>query len=223
LKTTAALAAGPYLLGRAAAAADVPEDPVFEKIKAVPLFDGKTFEGWEGPESAQNAFRIEDGAIVGGTLKAPVKRNEFMSTKKEYGDFELRLSIKLLGKNANGGIQIRSKRVPNGNEMIGYQADLGQQYWGCLYDESRRNKVLAKPDFAELTKVLKVEDWNHYVIRCTGKRIQLWFNGLQTVDFTETDDKIELTGVFGLQIHGGPPTEAWYKDLMIKEVPAATK
>ena len=27
-------------------------------------------------------------------------------------------------------------------EMSGYQADIGEGYWGCLYDESRRNKVL---------------------------------------------------------------------------------
>ena len=39
--------------------------------------------------------------------------------------------------------------------MVGYQADLGQQYWGCLYDESRRRTILAKPDAKELDKVLK--------------------------------------------------------------------
>ncbi len=68
--------------------------------------------------------------------------------------------------------------------------------------------------------MLKREDWNDYVIRCTGRRIQLWINGLQTVDYTEPDDKLEQTGIIGLQIHGGGPTEAWYKDLRIKELPA---
>ena len=41
-----------------------------------------------------------------------------------------------------------------------YAADLGQIYWGCLYDESRRNKVLAGPDQAELAKVLNLNGWN---------------------------------------------------------------
>lgn len=227
LKTTVAAlgasVAAPVILPSRVFAAEAAEplaDPLFDKIKAVSLFDGKSFDGWDGP---QTAFRIEDGAIVGGTLKERIPRNEFMSTKKVYGDFELRLMVKLVGKDANGGIQIRSKRVPNGNEMIGYQADLGQNYWGCLYDESRRNKVLVKPDAAELAKVLKREDWNPYVIRCVGKRIQLWLAGYQTVDYTEPDEKIEQTGVIGVQIHSGPPTETWYKDLMIKEVPAAGK
>jgi len=196
---------------------DAAAEPDFSQIKAVPLFDGKSFEGWEGPLTA---FRIEEGAVVGGTLKAPVPRNEFLSTKKEYRDFELRLQFKLLGKGVNAGVQIRSRRVPNSNEMCGYQADLGDGYWGCLYDESRRNKVLAKANAAEVNKVLKREDWNEYVIRCVGKRIQLFINGQPTVDYTEADAKYEQVGVFGLQIHGGGPTEAWYKDISIKELPA---
>jgi hypothetical protein len=179
------------------------------------LFDGKSFKGWEGDLSI---FRIEDGAIVGGTLKAPIERNEFLCTTEEYGDFELRLKFKLLGDpaRANGGIQFRSQRIPNNHEVIGYQADMGQQYWGSLYDESRRRKTLAGPNLDELNKVLKREDWNDYVIRAEGKRVRLSINGFQTVDYTETDAAIEQRGRICLQIHGGPPSEAWYKDISIE-------
>ena len=41
----------------------------------------------------------------------------------------------------NSGVQFRSVRVP-GHEMSGYQADIGDGYWGSLYDESSRNKTL---------------------------------------------------------------------------------
>src|SRR5262249_23918787 len=84
------------------------------------LFDGKSFKGWEGD---LNIFRIEDGAIVGGTLKAPISRNEFLCTTDDYGDLELRLKVKLLGDpaKANAGIQIHSQRIPNDHEVIGYQ------------------------------------------------------------------------------------------------------
>ncbi|MFO0866510.1 MAG: family 16 glycoside hydrolase [Gemmataceae bacterium] len=51
------------------------------------------------------------------------------------------------------------------------------------------------------------------MIRCEGKRIQLRINGMQTVDYTELDAKIEQTGLIGLQIHGGGPSEAWYKEI----------
>lgn len=180
-----------------------------------PLFDGRTFAGWEGN---RQAFRIEEGAFVGGSLRGPVPRNEFLCTTNRYADFELRLKFKLLGNDANGGVQIRSRRVP-GNEVAGYQADLGQTYWGNLYDESRRNKTLVQADQAEVKMVLKQGDWNDYRIRCQGKRIQLWINGLPTVDYTEPDDSLEQSGIIGLQIHGGSPSEAWYKDIMIKPLP----
>jgi len=189
--------------------------------KPVPLFDGKTIKGWDGDPKV---FRVEDGAIVGGGLKQPLPRNEFLCTRQQYSDFELRLKFKLSGKGANAGVQIRSQRAPKDSpsphEMIGYQADLGDGYWGCLYDESRRNKVLAGPPKEKLAEIVKPDDWNQYVIRCQGRRIQLWLNGTQTVDYTEPDVKIPQKGLIGLQIHGGPPSEAWYKEITIRQLPA---
>jgi hypothetical protein len=186
-----------------------------DEAEFVSLFDGKSLTGWEGN---RDAFRIEDGAIVGGSLEKPVPRNEFLTTTKEYGDFELRLKFKLLGEGANAGVQIRSKRIPDHHEMIGYQADLGEGWWGCLYDESRRRKVLAGPPKEERSKVVRKDDWNDYVIRAEGKRIQLWINGQQTVDYTEPDDSIPQRGLIGLQIHGGPPSEGWYKEVRIRKL-----
>jgi hypothetical protein len=72
-----------------------------------------------------------------------------------------------------------------------------------------------------LRKALKAGDWNEYVIRCTGPRLQLWLNGYQTVDYTEPDNSIEQTGLIGVQIHAGPPAEAWYKDITIRTLEAS--
>jgi hypothetical protein len=183
------------------------------------LFDGKTFTGWEGN---LDVFRIEDGAIVAGSLKERVARNEFLCTEKEFADFELRLKFKLLGKGANAGVQIRSRRAPKDSphphEMIGYQADLGDGWWGCLYDESRRRKVLAGPPKEDRGKIVTPDEWNDYRIRCQGRRIQLWINGHQTVDYTEPDESIPQNGLIGLQVHGGPPSEAHYKEIVIREL-----
>ena len=184
--------------------------------KPVAIFDGKTFAGWEGD---LKIFRIQDGAIVGGSLKDKIARNEFLCTKKTYGDFELRLKFKLLGgENANAGVQFRTKRIPNDSEVIGYQADMGQGWWGALYDESRRKKVLVGPDQAKMKDVVKIGDWNDYVIRAEGKHIQLWVNGVQTVDYMEADPQVEAAGVIAVQIHAGPPSEAWYKDITIVDL-----
>jgi hypothetical protein len=193
-----------------AAASAIAADEGFES-----LFDGRTLDGWEGDTKI---FRVVDGAIVGGTLKERIARNEFLCTKRDFADFELRLTFKLLGKGANAGVQFRSRRIPNHHEVKGYQADLGDGWWGSLYDESRRNKVLVAADPAVVKQALKRDEWNDYAVRCQGPRIQIWLNGQQTIDYTEPDDKIERDGLIGLQIHGGGPSEAWYKDLRIKKL-----
>lgn len=187
--------------------------------KPIPLFDGKTFDAWEG--NTDTAFRIEGDAIVGGNLKKPIPHNEFLATRRTYENFVLRLEGKLLGATANGGIQIRSKRVPNHHEVCGYQADMDNQhgYWGCLYDESRRNKILASRDKKKHPNLVKREQWNRYEIRCEGSRVQLFINGVKTVDYTEPDATIPRKGIIALQIHGGPASEAWYKNITIEELP----
>ncbi|OWK37797.1 3-keto-disaccharide hydrolase [Fimbriiglobus ruber] len=189
----------------------------------VSLFDGKTFVGWEG--DTEKTWRIEDGAIVGGSLDMTVPRNEFLSTTKTFGDFELKVTFKLVGERAktNAGVQFRTKRIPNHHEVSGFQADVGQDYWGALYDESRRNKVLAKPAKDVIEKLVKHDDWNEYVIRCEGSHIRLWLNGTQTVDYTEPDDAIARTGIVALQIHGGAKAKAYYKSITIEELLVAKK
>jgi len=186
-----------------------------DTVPPEPLFDGKTLAGWEGN---LDTFRVKDGAIVGGSLAAPVPRNEFLCTYETFGDFELRLKFKVLGQGVNAGVQFRTRRMPNHWEVIGYQADLGEKYWGALYDESRRAKILASPPAYKVAKVLRPGDWNDYTIRCQGDHIQLWLNELKTVDYVETDPGIDRSGVIALQIHGGQPSEAWYKDIRIRRL-----
>ncbi len=195
-------------------------EPPPEEDGFAPLFDGKTFAGWEGN---LELFRIEDDAVVGGNLSDEIPRNEFLCTTEEYGDFELRLQARTSREDANGGIQFRSRRTPNESEVVGYQADIGllggeppQNIWGALYDEARRRELLAVPDQDELAKVFRPGSWNDYVIRAEGSRIQIWINGSQTVDYTETDPDIAPTGVIGLQIHAGAPAEIRYRNLQIR-------
>jgi 3-keto-disaccharide hydrolase len=190
--------------------------PLQTTQKPVALFDGRTFAGWEG--DTKSTWRIQEGAIVGGSLSTQVPRNEFLTTTRSFGDFVLRVKFKLVGTEGfiNGGVQIRSQRVKEPpNEMSGYQADLGDKYWGSLYDESRRNKTLVAPPAEVIKEILKPGDWNDYEIRAEGPRIRLSINGRQTVDYTEPDPKIPRDGLIGLQVHGGGKVETWYKDITI--------
>ena len=196
------------------------DPPPAAGAKAVPIFDGKTLAGWEGNAKI---WRLQDGVITGGSLTENVARNEFLATEKSYANFDLRLKIKITGAGGfvNSGIQIRSVRVPNDSEMSGYQCDAGEGWWGKIYDESRRNKVIASPaDEKAVVAAIKKDDWNDYVIRAEGPRIRIWINGVPASDYTEADVKIPLEGKLGLQVHGGGKALVQFKDLTIEELPA---
>ncbi|HBE97862.1 MAG TPA: DUF1080 domain-containing protein, partial [Verrucomicrobiales bacterium] len=106
------------------------------------LFDGTTLKGWQVQKGEERYWKVRNGVIVGGSMTEKVAHNTFITTVKRYGDFELRLKAKVEGPRANAGIQIRSERIENHHEMIGYQADIGKNIWGRLYDESRRRSFL---------------------------------------------------------------------------------
>ena len=187
--------------------------------KEVSLFDGFTFNGWEG--DTLKTWRIEDNMIIGGSLTKNVPENNFLCTSRSYGNFILKFKIKLVGQEGfiNAGLQFRSVRATNpSNEMIGYQADWGNGYWASLYDESRRNKTLESPDSAKVLTWIKQNNWNDYVIRAENNRIRLFINGNKTVDYVESDASIPLSGLIGLQIHGGGKAEVYFKELYIKEL-----
>jgi hypothetical protein len=187
-------------------------------LLSMPLFDGETLAGWEGNVYW---FRIDEKAIVAGRLEQKIPHNEFLCTTGTYADFELRLEAKLVGEGKNAGVQFRSKRVPGSTEVSGYQADIGvagdRPVWGALYDESRRRKMLAEPDPELAKKAVKTDQWNEMRVICRGAHIQIFVNGVQTVDYTETDESIPKFGVIGLQIHSGKPTEAWYRNVRIQQ------
>ena len=103
--------------------------------------------------------------------------------------------------------------------MSGYQADLGEGWYGAIYDESRRNKPMAKPDEATVKAAVKPGAWNDYAIRAVGPRIILSINGTQVVDYTEADPAIPQFGRLGLQVHGGGKTEVHFKDIYIDVLP----
>jgi HEAT repeat protein len=184
---------------------------------AVQLFDGRSLQGWEGNT---NVWRVRDGVIIGGFLAGNPK-NEFLATTRSYSNFVLRLEYKLVGIEGfiNSGVQFRSVRVSDPpNEMSGYQADIGAGHSGCLYDESRRNKFLARCSDELIKRVEKEGEWNRYEVRCLGTQIQVWLNGEGTVDYREPEQAIPQNGRIALQIHGGNKAEVYFRNITLEEL-----
>jgi hypothetical protein len=93
--------------------------------------------------------------------------------------------------------------------MSGPQADAGKGWWGKLYGENFHNKVIGENKSGE-DVVLKPEQWNVYEVVAVGTRVKTAMNGHLCVDVDIPD--IAQSGMFGLQIHAGGPTEVRFKD-----------
>lgn len=170
---------------------------------------------WDIREGEAQWWREENGVIIGGSLQNRIPTNTFITSRQRYDDFEMTLQVKLVGDTSpNAGIQLRSERVPNHHEMVGYQADVGPNYWGKLYDESRRKRVIGDWVSPEAERAVR-PGWNDYRILAEGKRIRIWINRVLTCDFVETDKTIPLSGLIALQTHSGAPFEVHYRNIVI--------
>ncbi len=195
------------------------------------MFNGKDLSGWDGKPGW---WYVEHGAITSqSTPEKPCTKAHYLIWRGgKPGDFELRLSYKLVG--GNSGIQFRSRELPDW-DTSGYQADMeaGPQWTGCLFeherggvamrgqkvviDEDGRKTITPIGDPAELLKHVKPNDWNQYRIIARGPEITLEINGVvmaQAVD--RQKGKAARSGIIALQMHPGPPMKVQFKDLRIK-------
>lgn len=192
-----------------------------ESPKPISLFDGATLEGWVYDP---DVWRVENGAITGGSRTEKVPKNFFISTRKSFQNFDLKLKIRCSGDPETGminsGIQIRSARVQGTNHVAGYQVDCGKGWFGKIYDEWRRRTVIAEPvDEEALEKVVDVYGWNEYRIRAEGPRIQVWINDVLATDYTEKNPDVALDGVIAPQVHSGGAALVQVKNVTIVELP----
>lgn len=193
----------------------------------VPLFDGKTLDGWR-TVGGTGKFKVEDGLIVGYGEK--IKGNTFLRTEKTYGDFDLRFSFKRI--HGNSGMMFRAAQRPGENgRVFGYQCEHGnrpERAWSAgIYDEARRGWLQphstdprSQSAFTRQgQRLTNWEQWNDVRILCKGNVTKIWFNGELRVHFIDTDKEHNtLSGFFGLQVHSGDKSLVSWKNIRIKEV-----
>ncbi len=182
----------------------------------VSLFDGETLSGWNTVDD--DMWRVENGMITGGSLEEVVPTNTFLITDGNYQNFELKFKVRLLGYEGfiNSGFQVRSVPVPNSGEMSGYQVDAGDLWWGKIYDEARRNKVVGlSEDMYAVDTAVKRGEWNEYRIIAEGRRIRSWINGVAALDYLEEDESLPQDGHIGIQVHSGGKALVQVKDIRI--------
>ncbi len=168
------------------------------------FFNGKSLAGWRGN---MEYWKVEDTAIASRGDKE-IPRNEFLWSDVEVRDFYLVVDVKLEPNSSNAGIQFRSKSIDDHGQALGYQADVGEGFWGRLYHEHGRGK-LDWTDAAE--KAVKPGEWNRYEILAVGPAIWTAINGKLGAAYLDLSEDAESSGQIAVQIHSGPPQNVRYR------------
>ena len=172
------------------------------------LFDGKTLNGWKGDSKL---WSVQDGKIVGSTHSDKILHNSFLISEEKFSDFILRLDVNV--RNHNSGVQFRSEELPDW-VVRGYQADAAAgAWWGSIYGEKTGRGVIADGYKGKGENVVNDGGWNSYESICRGRRITITLNGLVTADI---EDDMSSDGILALQLHAGPPMEAWFRNIRMR-------
>ena len=207
------------------------------------LFNGKNLSGWWGLKTEDPAkwmaldkealakkkaaslkdiaahWTVENGELVNDG------KGQYLSTEKNYGDFELLIDYKTVAK-ADSGIYLRG--IPQvqiwdytkagGKWGIGADKGSGGLWNNPKGDSGKDPKVFADKPFGE---------WNSFRIIMVGERVTIWLNGKLIVEHARLnnfwdrgkelgDQKPGIRrGPVELQTHGG---EIRWRNVFLREI-----
>jgi hypothetical protein len=127
----------------------------------VPLFDGRTLNGWRGDPGV---WSVRDGAITSSSDKG-LSNNTFLILNRPYANFEIRLKYRFVTRVGNSGLQFRSGQVEGHHVLAGMQSNItpanftacglpscGEERFGMLYEELNRLEMVLLGQRAEITR-----------------------------------------------------------------------
>jgi len=200
------------------------------------LFDGTDLNGWWGATTedprkylalSPEDFKAKHDASLADIHKHwSVQNGElvndgnglYLTTEKNYGDFELLVDYKTVPL-ADSGIYLRGcpqVQIWDSTEQDKFKlgADKGS---GGLWNNSP-----GAPGKDPLVKADKpFGQWNHFHVIMVGSRVWVWLNGKKTVDgailenYYDRGSAVPPRGPIQLQTHGG---EIRWKNLFIREI-----
>jgi len=145
----------------------------------VPLFDGKSLDGWFIVNKQGPGFLVHDGLLI-----CPANGGQKLMTEKEYANFILQFEFRLEA-DANNGIGIRAPRVGQTSKagmeiqildqtgpLYGPHKLKPEQYQGSIYDVwPARSGFLRPPG-----------NWNREEIRADSRHIAVRLNDVVILD-----------------------------------------
>ncbi|MFL5771817.1 MAG: DUF1080 domain-containing protein [Flavisolibacter sp.] len=179
--------------------------------QSVKIFNGRDLTGWtiHGTER----WYVDHHDLV--CESGPDKQYGYLSTNKNYKNFELTLKFK---QEANGNSGVFFRSGIEGTKISGWQVEVApmDHHTGGIYESYGRGWLIQpKP---EDEKILKPGKWNHLKIRVIGDEVTTWLNGQQIV-FLKDEIIGKGEGFIALQIHDGGGIRVRWKEIRITELP----
>ena len=164
-----------------------------------PLFDGKSLEGWE-PHNGADDWKVTDGAIA-----CAATGPSWLGSTATFSDYVLKLQFRGSEK-VNSGVFLRSQKEGQPH-ITGYEL----QIWD--YQPAGYNTgSLVGTAKAEPVKILP-DQWNSYEITADGDHFLIVLNGKTILD---AHDSKHASGVIGFQCQKGNPIE--FRDIQLKPI-----
>ncbi len=219
----------------------------------VSVFDGTTLKGWHisgksghsrtSGNKTGGRWVVEDGAIV-GSQDIP-GNGGLVITDEAYGDFEVSLEMNN-DFGPDSGLFLRSTEDgkayqamidyhQGGNLMGVYGEGLGG-FGARTYDFlDSPDRIRLRPGVTDFPVLVgswpyfwRHGEWNELRARIVGNppKITTWINGVQIMEWTDTEKRLPDAGGIALQVHGGgdlTKQHVRYRNVRVKKIESVTK
>jgi hypothetical protein len=179
----------------------------------ISMFNGTDLTGWT--KIGNESWTVEDGLIHG---KGLTKAYGYLETDKDYKHFPMALRFKCVG-DGNSGVFFHTGFKPNSVDTTqGMQFEIDckmMHHTGGVYGEDGRGWVVWPAP--ENESVVRMGEWNDYLIEVVGNRYKSRLNGVPMVDFTDPKPS-SFDGKIALQLHAGGSGNMQFKDLWIRDL-----
>jgi hypothetical protein len=199
------------------------------------IFNGHDLTGWHisqtSPHGNTRGWTVRNGVLSG--TQDPVGNGGILLTDRKYHDFEVQLELQP-DYGCDGGLFLRSSEDGKAYQIMFDYLDGGSV--GGVFGEGleKIEGGTGQRSAPEWSKRWKRGDWNHLRARIEGEipHIQVWLNGTQIVDWTDSHNRLPngaTEGMLALQVHKNDPhwkSQRWvpggvhrFRNIQVKELP----
>ena len=145
------------------------------------------------------------------------KEYGYLKTSQAYNDFHLSLKFLCEG-DGNSGVFFHTEFTPGTADVsqgLQFEVDCAiNKHTAGIYGDGRQWIVWPSP---ENETVVRLGEWNEYLLKVEGNHYVARLNGVPMVDFTDPSPK-SFDGSIALQLHAGGRGNMKFKDIYIRDL-----